>query len=57
VLRLGLYGIEPLQGSGILVEITIEAFRPLARLPELRLEGIANEGGIELVTSTPRPNR
>jgi hypothetical protein len=57
VLRLGLYGIEPLQGSGILVEITIEAFRPLARLPELRLEGTANEGGIELVMSTPRPNR
>jgi hypothetical protein len=45
-LRLGLYGVEPLAGSGPLLAITVEARRGLSRLPPLRLEGSANEGAI-----------
>jgi hypothetical protein len=47
-LRLGLYGVEPLAGSGALVAITVEARRGLSRLPPLQIEGSANEGAIEL---------
>jgi len=53
VLRLGLYGIEPLAGSGTLVAITVEAFRALPRLPALQVAGTANEGGIGLATGLP----
>lgn len=47
-LRLGLYGVEPLTGSGAIVSLTVEARRPLSGLPPLRIEGRANEGRIEL---------
>ena len=48
LLRMGLYGVEPLAGSGGLVAITVEARRGLSRLPPLQIEGSANEGAIEL---------
>lgn len=57
VLRLGLYGLEPLRGSGTLVAITVEAFQTMRRLPPLRIGGTANEGAIELVTAQPRAKK
>ena len=53
-LRLGLYGVEPLAGSGSLVAITIEARRSLSRLPPLRIEGSANEGTIAVQLAPAR---
>jgi hypothetical protein len=47
-LRLGLYGVEPLAGSGAVVAITVEARRALSRLPPLGLEARANEGAIRV---------
>jgi membrane protein required for beta-lactamase induction len=53
-LRLGLYGVEPLAGSGSLVAITVEARRGLSRLPPLRIEGSANEGTIPVQLAPAR---
>lgn len=53
-LRLGLYGVEPLYGSGAIVALAFEALQPLAGLPPLRIEGRANEGRIELLPAELR---
>jgi hypothetical protein len=47
--RIGLYGPVPLTGSGPVLELTVEALRPLPRPIPWRIEAAANEGRIPLV--------
>jgi len=62
-LRVALYGLLPLAGSGTLLSITVEALEEVSRRLPISVNGEANEGGIPLriehraMTGTPRDSR
>jgi hypothetical protein len=47
--RIAAYGVAPLAGSGPVLQITVQALKPLGPQAPLELRGVANEGRIPLV--------
>jgi hypothetical protein len=47
--RIAAYGVVPLSGSGPVLQVTVEALKPLGPQAPLGLTGLANEGRIPLV--------
>jgi len=53
--KVSLFGTEPFQGEGNLLELVVEQAPP--RGPSLSFEAVANEGQIAIATELPRPPR